>query len=70
MSQLLEIEKSVSQLSPKDLGQFRDWFDDFYLQHQQVQAKRPTHLHPVLSKIAINYDPTEPLSDDEWTGDK
>jgi prevent-host-death family protein len=22
--------------------------------------------HPVLSKIKINYDPTEPLSEDEW----
>ncbi len=22
--------------------------------------------HPVLSKIKINYDPTEPLTDEEW----
>lgn len=26
--------------------------------------------HPVLSKIQINYDPTEPLADDEWKGEK
>jgi antitoxin (DNA-binding transcriptional repressor) of toxin-antitoxin stability system len=24
------------------------------------------NLHPVLSKIEINYDPTEPASDEEW----
>lgn len=26
--------------------------------------------HPALSKIQINYDPTEPLSNDEWQGEK
>ena len=25
-----------------------------------------TKIHPVLSKIQINYDPTEPLTNDEW----
>lgn len=29
MSLLLEAEKTVSQLSAKDLGQFRDWFAAF-----------------------------------------
>ena len=49
-------------------------FADFILQKNQNQSQnlpqRPTHLHPVLSKISVNYDPTEPLSDDEWAGDK
>lgn len=26
--------------------------------------------HPVMGKISINYNPTEPLSEDEWTGEK
>lgn len=42
-------------------------FADFILQKKQTQAKnlpkRPTHLHPVLSKITIKYDPTEQLFD-------
>lgn len=25
--------------------------------------------HPVMSKIQINYDPVETLSDDEWSGE-
>ena len=25
-----------------------------------------TKLHPILSKIEINYDPTEPMGEDEW----
>lgn len=69
MTLLLEAEKTVSQLSSKDLGQFRDWFDDFVSQKKEAQAKnlpkRPTHAQPTLSNIGINYDPTEPLSDDE-----
>ncbi|MBW2368893.1 MAG: type II toxin-antitoxin system prevent-host-death family antitoxin [Deltaproteobacteria bacterium] len=33
-----------------------------------VPRKRPNRLgyHPVLSKIKIDYDPVEDLSDDEW----
>mgnify|MGYP001768263183 CR=1 FL=1 len=31
--------------------------------HRKVDRMSP---HPVMSKIAINYDPTEPLTDDEW----
>ena len=31
--------------------------------HKRVNRTRP---HPVLSKIKINYDPTEPLSEGEW----
>jgi prevent-host-death family protein len=31
--------------------------------HKKVNRLKP---HPVLSKIKINYDPTEPLSEDEW----
>ena len=33
-----------------------------------VPHRRPsrTALHPVMSRIKIHYDPTEPLSDDEW----
>ena len=31
--------------------------------HKKVNRLKP---HPVLSKIEINYDPTEPLSEDEW----
>lgn len=49
-------------------------FADFILQKKQTQAKnlpkRPTHAHPTLSNIGINYDATEPLSDDEWACDK
>ena len=32
--------------------------------------ERPNRLepHPVMSAIRIKYDPTEPLSDDEWPG--
>lgn len=26
--------------------------------------------HPVISQITINYDPTEPLTSDEWPEDK
>ena len=25
-----------------------------------------TTPHPIMSKIRINYDPTEPLTEDEW----
>ncbi|MBW1962295.1 MAG: type II toxin-antitoxin system prevent-host-death family antitoxin [Deltaproteobacteria bacterium] len=33
-----------------------------------IPHRRPSRLeyHPVLSKIKINYDPVEELSDDEW----
>ena len=31
--------------------------------HRRVNRIKP---HPVLSKIKINYDPTEPLSENEW----
>ena len=31
--------------------------------HKRVDR---TKMHPFLSKIKINYDPTEPLSADEW----
>lgn len=33
-----------------------------------VSRKQPNRLayHPVLSKIKIDYDPVEDLSDDEW----
>ena len=31
--------------------------------HKRVNRIKP---HPVLSKIKINYDPTEPLSENEW----
>jgi prevent-host-death family protein len=34
--------------------------------HQRKDRLIP---HPVLSKIKINYDPTEPLSADEWQGE-
>jgi len=29
-------------------------------------VKRNMKPHPVMSKIKINYDPTEPLSEAEW----
>lgn len=39
----------------------------------ELKARQPTatqskrsQLHPELSKISLNYDPTEPLSEDEW----
>jgi antitoxin (DNA-binding transcriptional repressor) of toxin-antitoxin stability system len=37
-----------------------------------VPHKAPSRLspHPVLRRIKIAYDPTEPLSDDEWAGEK
>jgi prevent-host-death family protein len=33
-----------------------------------IPHERPDRLapHPVMSAIEINYDPTEPLSSDEW----
>jgi antitoxin (DNA-binding transcriptional repressor) of toxin-antitoxin stability system len=31
--------------------------------HKKASRLKP---HPVLSKIKINYDPTEPLSENEW----
>lgn len=33
-----------------------------------IPYRRPSRLkyHPVLSKIKINYNPTEELTDDEW----
>ena len=31
--------------------------------HKRASRIKP---HPVLSKIEINYDPTEPLSENEW----
>ncbi len=36
-----------------------------------IPHRRPSRLtpHPVLSKIKINYDPTEPLDEDEWPED-
>jgi antitoxin (DNA-binding transcriptional repressor) of toxin-antitoxin stability system len=30
------------------------------------QAPRRTEPDPVLSKISVDYDPTEELTDDEW----
>jgi len=32
--------------------------------HRRV--KRNLKPHPILSKIKIKYDPTEPLSEEEW----
>jgi prevent-host-death family protein len=34
--------------------------------HRKVDRMSP---HPVMSRIAINYDPTEPLTEDEWPED-
>jgi antitoxin (DNA-binding transcriptional repressor) of toxin-antitoxin stability system len=31
-----------------------------------ASAKRNVHPHPRLSKIQINYDPTDPMTADEW----
>ncbi len=31
--------------------------------HQKTDRMSP---HPVMSRIGIHYDPTEPLSEDEW----
>ena len=33
--------------------------------HKHKKLDR-TKIHPILSKIEINYDPTEPLTEDEW----
>ncbi len=30
------------------------------------KQKKRTNPHPVMSKIKINYDPTEELTSDEW----
>ncbi len=30
------------------------------------RAVARTTLHPVMSKIKLHYDPTEPLAEDEW----
>ena len=34
-----------------------------------VPHKEPNRLepHPLMSQIRLNYDPTEPLAEDEWT---
>lgn len=36
-----------------------------------IPHRKPNRLerHPVMSKITMNYDPTEPLTEDEWPGD-
>lgn len=33
------------------------------------KAKDRLQAHPVMSAIQIDYDPTEPLADDEWQGE-
>ena len=33
--------------------------------HRKVQRLKP---HPVMSRIKVKYDPTEPLAADEWPG--
>ena len=33
--------------------------------HRKPERLKP---HPVMSKIVIDYDPTEPLTEDEWPG--
>jgi antitoxin (DNA-binding transcriptional repressor) of toxin-antitoxin stability system len=30
------------------------------------KKRKRTKVHPLLSKIKINYDPTEVLTEDEW----
>lgn len=30
------------------------------------KPKSRLELHPILSKVEINYDPTEPATEDEW----
>lgn len=30
------------------------------------KVKNPLEQHPVMKKISINYDPMEPLTEDEW----
>lgn len=30
---------------------------------------RRTEIHPAMSRIQINYDPVEPLQEDEWPED-
>jgi hypothetical protein len=34
--------------------------------HKKSKLKFPIKPHPILGKMKINYDPTEPLSDEEW----
>lgn len=34
--------------------------------YKKKGLKFPLKPHPVLGKMKINYDPTEPLSEDEW----
>ena len=33
------------------------------------RSKDRLQTHPVMGNIKINYDPTEPLTDDEWSGE-
>ena len=39
--------------------------------HQQLSQPSATgqrsDTHPILSQVTLNYDPTEPLSEDEWS---
>jgi len=37
MSVVLELEQTVSQLTPKDLARFRKWFDEFDAQMWDMQ---------------------------------
>jgi len=36
-----------------------------------VPHRKPSRLkpHPVMSRLKLKYDPTEPLTDDEWPED-
>ena len=35
--------------------------------HKQTDRLKP---HPVMGNIEINYDPVEPLAEEEWAGEK
>ncbi len=57
-SLLAEIEKGKSFLICRNGKVVAD-----LIPHKKKDRTKP---HPMLSKIKVNYDPTEPLTENEW----
>ncbi len=61
-SLLAEIEKGERVLICRNGKPIAD-----LIPHRQANRLEP---HPVMTRIALNYDPTEPLTEDEWPGSR
>jgi len=59
-SLLAEVEEGESVLICRNGKPIAD-----LIPHRKANRLEP---HPVMSKMSINYDPTEPLTEDEWPG--